>query len=484
MRRWPPHSLGGLVLLSFTLVVLPLLMVVVGAAYAVNRISRQSETIVYEAVQLTQGSLLLMEDLVTMERSARQYLVVGDPGLLQVFRSSHKQFENTVHSLLALTLGSHLDDQIVQLGVGERHLARRFEQAVHTQKNEEMGLNGFDKLGRAAHKLWIDSSQMVGERVDKLRLRAGWLQQLLIWGALLLVPLTFGLAYGLSRLILRPVQQIDQAIHYLGDGRFDQPVAVNGPRDLEYLGQRLDWTRRRLQELDTGKQRFLRDMSHDLKTPLTTLLEGISLLDEQVLGKLNSEQASLVGILSASGRQLQEHIEKLLQYNRLQGHFASLNLKKLDYAQLVEESIMAFEPALTSRGIQVDRHLGKAAMWGDEAKLRQVVDNLISNAIKYAPRGSTLHLAVSLSSEGWITLRLADEGEGIAEEDREHLFEPFYRGRAPQEGVVRGSGLGLAIVQEYVQAHRGRVILEAPVNGEGAVFVVELPPDLRQESTA
>ncbi|AOU98959.1 hypothetical protein BI364_14245 [Acidihalobacter yilgarnensis] len=104
-RRWPPHSLGGLVLLSFTLVVLPLLLVVLGAAYAVNRIAGQSENIVYEAVQLTQGSLLLMEELVTMERSARQYLVVGDPGLLQVFRSSHQQFDHTVHGLMALPLG-------------------------------------------------------------------------------------------------------------------------------------------------------------------------------------------------------------------------------------------------------------------------------------------------------------------------------------------------------------------------------------------
>ncbi|OBS09013.1 HAMP domain-containing sensor histidine kinase [Acidihalobacter prosperus] len=480
-RRWPPHSLGGLVLVSFTLVVLPLLLVVLGAAYAVNRIAGQSEEIVNEGVQLTQGSLLLMEELVTMERSARQYLVVGDPGLLQVFRSSHQQFDHTVHGLMSLSMGERLGTQIAQLSAGERELANRFLQSTQAKPAAPNRIDGFDRLSREAHQLWIDSSRVVGHRVDALRTRAGWLQQVLVWGALLLVPLTFALAYGLSRLILRPVRQIDHAIHHLGDGRFDQPVAVSGPRDLEYLGERLDWTRRRLQELETGKQRFLRDMSHDLKTPLTTLLEGVSLLDEQVLGMLNAEQASLMRILAASGRQLQERIEQLLQYSRLQGQFASLNLKLLDFAQLIEQSLKALMPAIAGRGLQVDKHMTRAALWGDEAKLRQVVDNLLSNAIKYAPRGSTLHIVVSLA-EGWVAMRLVDEGPGISGEDRAHLFEPFYRGRPPQEGIVRGSGLGLAIVQEYVQAHRGRVRLDVPREGEGAVFVVELPPDLREEN--
>lgn len=482
-RRWPPHSLGGLVLLSFAIVVLPLLLVVLGAAYEVNRIAGQSEDIVFEAVQLTQGSLLLMEDLVTMERSARQYLVVGDQGLLQVFQSSHEQFAHTVSGLMALPLGPELKARVAGLAAGERRLAQRFQQLTETKPAAgapPAGIEGFERLSREAHQLWIDSSRMVGKRVDVLRTHADWLQRVLVWGAMLLVPLTFLLAYVLSRLILRPVRQIDNAIHHLGDGRFDQTVTVSGPRDLEYLGERLDWTRRRLQELEASKQRFLRDISHDLKTPLTTLLEGVALLDEQVLGMLNAEQASLVRILAASGRLLQQRIEQLLQYSRLQGQFASLDLKRLDFAQLVEQSIKALTPAIAGRGLNVDRNLTRAMMWGDEAKLRQVVDNLLSNAIKYAPRGSTVHIDVSLP-EGWVVLRLADEGPGVANEDAAHLFEPFYRGRPPQEGMVRGSGLGLAIVHEYVQAHRGKARLEEPRQGEGAVFVVELPPDLRED---
>lgn len=479
-RRWAPHSLGGVVMVSFSLIVLPLMLVVLGAAYEVNRTAEQSEEIVHEAVQLTQGSLLLMEGLVTMERSARQYLVVGDPDLLQVFRSSHQQFNQTAHHLIVLHLGIVASAQIKQLLSGEKRLAQHFLVSVKKQPVSRIDIKGFTQLSQEARLLWLNSSHLISQRVAQLRQRASWLQQLLLWGAGLLIPLTFGLAYGLSRLILRPIRQIDSAIHTLGDGHFDKTVAVSGPRDLEYLGERLDWTRRRLQGLDAAKQRFLRDMSHDLKTPLTPLLEGMSLLNEQVLGALNTEQQSLIRILIASGQQLQERIEDLLQYSRLQGQFASLNLELFDFSQLMAESVQALSPAIEGRDLHVDQSSVRAMMWGDKVKLRQVADNLLSNAIKYAPRGSSLHIDVSLF-DGWILMRLADEGPGIAGEDRDFLFEPFYRGAPPEEGLVRGSGLGLAIVQEYVQAHQGRITLELPREGEGAVFSVELPPDLREE---
>ena len=117
--RWSPRSLAGLVTFSFTLVALPLIVVVVASAYAVNRLSGQSEDTVYQAVQLTQGSLILMEELVTMERSARQYQVVADPGLMQVFNTSHQQFNRTLQRLETLHVAPSLATRVRRLGQGE-----------------------------------------------------------------------------------------------------------------------------------------------------------------------------------------------------------------------------------------------------------------------------------------------------------------------------------------------------------------------------
>lgn len=475
--RWSPRSLGGLVALSFTLVALPLIVVVLASAYAVNRLSGQSEDTVYQAVQLTQGSLILMEELVTMERSARQYQVVPDSGLMQVFKASHEQFRRTLQQLETLHVSAPLAARVRRLGQGEADLEQSIAAAPAGQLPAAVD-ESFAMLSEQAHELWTDSSHAVSRRVDVLRADARRLQQFLLWGALALVLASVVLAIGLSRLILRPIGQIDRAIHRLGDGDFEAPVVVRGPRDLAYLGERLDWTRRRLLELEAGKQRFLRDVSHDLKTPLTTLLESVGLLQDQVVGSLNAEQAGLVGILHASAGQLQTRIDQLIQYNRSRSQFASLDLKALDLSRLVQESLDEHQPALRGRGLRVVRSLDPARLWGDEVKLRQVIDNLLSNAIKYAPRGSTVYFDVRANAQQ-VALRVADEGPGVEVEDRRRLFEPFYRGTPPAGGAVSGSGIGLAIVKEYVEAHRGQVSLIEGRSGEGAVFRVELPTDMR-----
>ena len=475
--RWSPRSLAGLVTFSFTLVALPLIVVVVASAYAVNRLSGQSEDTVYQAVQLTQGSLILMEELVTMERSARQYQVVADPGLMQVFNTSHQQFNRTLQRLETLHVAPSLATRVRRLGQGEADLVQSIVTAPAGQLPDTVD-QSFANLSGQAHALWTDSSHAVAQRVEALRTDARRLQQFLLWGALALVVVSVVLALGLSRLILRPMRQIDRAIHRLGDGDFDKAVSVRGPRDLEYLGERLDWTRRRLLELEAGKQRFLRDVSHDLKTPLTTLLESVELLQDQVVGSLNAEQTGLVRILHASAGQLQGRIDQLIQYNRLQGQFASLSLKALDFSKLVLASLAEHRPALDGRDLKVVRSLDPAHLWGDETKLRQVIDNLLSNAIKYAPRGSTLYFDVRADAQK-VTLRVADQGPGVEVGDRGRLFEAFYRGSPPPGGASSGSGVGLAIVKEYVEAHRGTVRLVEGREGEGAVFKVELPADMR-----
>lgn len=477
-RRWSLHSLSGLVTFSFTLVALPLIVVVLASAYAVNRLSGQSEDTVYQAVQLTQGSLILMEELVTMERSARQYQVVSEPGLMQVFDTSHEQFRHTLLQLEQLHVAPSLAVRVRRLGQGEADLERRISAAPSGQLPPKVD-EAFSTLSGQAHALWTDSSSEVARRVEMLRTDARRLQQFLLWGALALVSFSVVLALGLSRLILRPMVQIDRAIHRLGDGDFEAQVSVQGPRDLEYLGERLDWTRRRLLELEASKQRFLRDVSHDLKTPLTTLLEGVELLQDQVVGALNDEQAELVRILHASAGQLQARIDQLIQYNRLQGQFSSLDLKALDLSKLVSASLQEHQTALRGRGLRTMSSLDPARLWGDEAKLRQVIDNILTNAIKYAPRGSALHLDVHGDAQ-WVVLRIADEGPGVDETDRDRLFEPFYRGKPPTGGAGSGSGIGLAIVKEYVEAHRGEVRLVDGRGGEGAVFRVELPTDMRE----
>src|SRR5690606_16886088 len=128
------------------------------------------------------------------------------------------------------------------------------------------------------------------QEVENMRRQAAATQRRLSWQALAVIPAALVLAIFGTLLIARPVRQIDRAIRRLGRGQFDDPVYVHGPRDLEELGDRLDWLRLRLLDLDAQKVRFLRHVSHELKTPLTAIREGAQLLSDQVAGQLTPAQ--------------------------------------------------------------------------------------------------------------------------------------------------------------------------------------------------
>ncbi|HYM28768.1 MAG TPA: histidine kinase dimerization/phospho-acceptor domain-containing protein, partial [Steroidobacteraceae bacterium] len=123
-------------------------------------------------------------------------------------------------------------------------------------------------------------------------------------------------ALALTRLIARPIAEIDLAIRQLGDADFERPIRVHGPDDLQSLGERLEWLRRRLIELEAQKNRFLRHLSHDLKTPLAALREGTELLNDQVAGPLAPPQQQVVAIMRDNSVKLQRLIEELLGYQR------------------------------------------------------------------------------------------------------------------------------------------------------------------------
>src|SRR5207344_925316 len=137
----------------------------------------------------------------------------------------------------------------------------------------------------------------------------------------------------------RPIAAIDNAIRQLGAADFSRPIAVRGPEDLRYLGRRLDWLRRRLEEFETQKNRFLRHLSHELKTPLTALREGAELLNDQVAGPLAPPQRQVVAIMRDNGIKLQRLIEDLLDYQRALHAAASLLPRAVELDALVAEVV-------------------------------------------------------------------------------------------------------------------------------------------------
>jgi two-component system sensor histidine kinase GlrK len=337
-------------------------------------------------------------------------------------------------------------------------------------------INAFPHMSEMASTLSNRINTDIHDELTSLQLAAQRAQQKLFWQTLLLVPMTLAVVGVFTYLFGRPIRAIDRAISELGRGAFSRPIAISGPADLERLAAQLEWLRGRLLELAQEKNRFLRHMSHELKTPLANIREGTELLMDGAVGELQSAQREVAGILRENGMKLQRLIENLLSFSAWQAKSVGLEITEFKLRPLVKSVLENQQLTLVAQRVRLDVHVEDLTPCADRGKVRLILDNLLSNAIKFTPRGGTISIHARGEREQLI-LDVMDSGPGIPAEERNRIFEAFYQGKTPQGGHVKGTGIGLSVVTEFVNAHGGSIeIFEAKTGG--AHFRVRLP--LRQ----
>lgn len=475
-----PRSFLKLLSLAFLAAALPLVVALVQATLDVKLLTRQSREAVGQTARAARASRQLVEEAVALERVARQYLVLDDKALLQDYDTLRGRFKATSSELSLLPLD---EAQLTELNRTIDTEASLYERLRQEGKVPRASLAAdYAHLGELARGVAQISNALIDRETERLGDLAAETERQL-WQRLgLMLILGSGAATLAAYLIARPVRELDRAIRRLGSGDLERPVAVRGPEDLERLGQRLDWLRQRLGELEAEKTRFLRHVSHELKTPLTALREGAELLADGAVGRLEPAQQEVVGILQSKSRQLQALIERLLDTQRALDELGRLRPEPLALDALVRRVAEEQGLAAEARGLKFQFALQPLTVQGDGAKLATVVDNLLSNAIKYSPPGGMI--ALSLKRQGQTAcLEVRDQGPGVPAVDRERIFDWFYLGRGrPGEsaGSVAGSGLGLAIARELAQAHHGQLEVVAPGDAPpsdvpGACFRLTLP---------
>jgi two-component system, NtrC family, sensor histidine kinase GlrK len=468
-----PTSVQQLVLIALGLVGLPLVIALVAATVAVERFAARSQQAVIEAVQGIDAGRMLVEEITAMERHARQYQLLGDVEFLEAYLGRRERFQEAMLLLEHDEFTAHLQDALAGLHAAEEQAFAALSGLPRDSAEVDEAVASYPAMGRAARQLLTDTSAAIRREVEQMRREADRTQQRLLWQAMTAIPAALVLAIVGMLLIARPIRQVDQAIRRMGSGQFDAPVAVRGPRDLEELGERLDWLRLRLLSLDEQKIRFLRHISHELKTPLTAIREGAQLLADEVAGELTPAQAEILEILARSSIQLQRRIEDLLSFNTIvQGMGAPVAREPIDVGLLLERVLADHAVAIQARPVLVELDLAALQFTGDREQLRIIMDNLMSNAIKYSPPGGRIEVSTQRLA-GELVIEVRDEGPGIAPDEQDAVFQPFFQGGAPYDGHVKGTGLGLAITREYVSNHGGSI--EVVEVRRGACLRVRLP---------
>lgn len=242
---------------------------------------------------------------------------------------------------------------------------------------------------------------------------------------------------------------------------------------LEVATQRLEKSNEELRELDRLRTELVATVSHELRTPLTSIVSLSELLADPDGGELDEEQREFVEIIERNAGRLLRVIDDLLLLARLDTGRLELNIANVDIGALVRESVAALAHAAEERGVDLvlDAYDGPPIL-GDRERLGQVVDNLISNAIKFTPSGGRVEV-VARPAEGAWRVAVADTGVGIPADEQGRLFQRFFRASSAA-GSEPGSGLGLAIVQGIVDRHGGQIALES-APGRGTTVSVDLP---------
>jgi two-component system sensor histidine kinase GlrK len=463
-------SFRQLLLAAFLLIAGLLAAASLGGLFTLERLMAQSRAASERAAQTTADARLLAERSVAMERSARQYLVLDDPSLLRSYEQASDDASRLLddmrgHDVPAPLLAqwrSHLAPIKAEL-VGPKASFQEHEDALDTQFRALDRTNG--DIAEAVRKANEDRNNALQARLEEGR---AWLGRQVL-GAIALAAL---LAIGFGVWLTRPLRQLERAIAGLGENRMDAPVVIRGPSDLRSLGQRLEWLRLRLKELDEDKSRFLRHTSHELKTPLAALREGVALLADGVAGPLTEDQREIARILGQNTATLQGQIEALLRFNAAAFEARRLNRSRTDVGALLHSLVEEQRLQWQARQLHIDIHGELPPLAIDADKIGAALGNLLSNSIRFSPPGGRIDITLS-SGDKVACIAIQDQGPGVAPADRARIFEPFYRGEIQPEDAVRGTGIGLSIVREYVQAHGGSVDL-LPL-GPGAHFRIELP---------
>lgn len=461
MSLWQPRSLQQLVLVSFFVALAPLCLAILFTVDTLGELSEKNRQVTHTVVDATRLGQEIQRDVLELERRARQYLALADIELAQLFER-----ERHIVSDKLVALQESMPSTSPDIGGLRGSLARlslptplitgentTAEGATQQEDRLDHDFSVISEQSRAV-RTWLDSS--VDQLVRRNAVEAQSLIDNLILQLSLLAAATLALLSLLAFWINKPVRDLTKEIHQLGTTGLSHSIEISGPLELQALGSELEWLRKSLHESEQQKEQFLRHISHELKTPLSSLREGADLLADQVTGRMSQQQLEIVDIVRRNSIELQRLIENLLDYNRLPAQ--ALSREEFNMDTLWRELLANYRLSIDKKALRLNIK-GEVETWvADRDKLKTSLDNLLSNAINYTPEGGNIDIVWRADGDD-LVIDVANSGDPIPTEDADRVFQPFFQSEAKRIGPIKGSGIGLSVAREYIEAQGGTLVL-------------------------
>jgi len=433
---------------------------------------------------------------------AEKYRVTGDTDYAIRARDAMRDYDVGLRSLDSATLSGRERELLTALSV-EAVRATDLARGLTTLRPRDSASfapfhASLDRLHNGTRALAGASREGMNRELAESERSEDAAEQLTVFIAAGAVLLSLVLSALLARSIIGPLAHLAEGAREVSAGRFGHRLTPKGNDEFAQVAREFNVMTERLDELDRMKREFVSKVSHDLKTPLSSMQETTGVLLDEVPGSLTPKQRQLLEINQESGQRLSSMLGKLLDLSRIEAGLTP-ERQVVDVRPLVRRSVeRIIQSSTASRvSLSMSESAGRLLVRGDPEGLTQVFDNLLDNALKFSPFDGQVTVRVAdLASRGdvppdrWTALRrhgtlpgavlvtVADEGSGIADDDKERVFARFYQTEAGRAVRGRGVGLGLAICREIVVNHGGAIWV---VDNEprGSVFHVLLPGAVR-----
>jgi signal transduction histidine kinase len=439
--------------------------------------------------------------VVQVSSDAQKYMITRDSGYLSKLLQTMRDYDTELRRLDLLALSPLERSLIIPLASewnGAMVLANSLgaEPRASTPAAVARFQEALDRVHVGTQSLGEASQRAMSEELALSEGREHEAERVTLIVAVGAVILAIALSALLARSILEPLVRLAEGTREVSAGRFSHRLAASGKDELAQVAREFNTMTERLDELDRMKRDFVSNVSHDLKTPLSSMQETNSVLLEDLAGRLTPKQRQLLEINQESAQRLAAMLGKLLDLSRIEAGLEP-ERQMVDIRQLVRRSIDRLTEGAGSSTARVSLLMSEAPsrllVRGDSDALTQVFDNLLENAIKFSPfdgqvgvRIADLATRGSVPVERWtetrrlglvpdaVLITVADEGPGIPDEEKERVFDRFYQTEAGRAVRGRGVGLGLAICKEIVADHGG-AIWASDNEPRGTVFQVLLP---------
>ena len=456
------------------------------ALHQIRQITELSTRLVAAHYPAIESAKWLIDRLYAQVRSEKKYLAVRDDVFLAHFDDDAREFRHTFaalkeqesspEALEALKDVENLHDEYRILFHSEARLqpaqGRKLSKGYEPRRDRIM--NGIIK----SLESFIDFHEAtVNTVVNDARRRSE--QAGVVTKQLVIIALCVGLLLAAlaTYSILSPLRRLQEHIRQIGQGNFKTDVHVQAPSDLADLVESVGSMAKRLQELDDLKAEFVSHITHELRSPLTAIHAGTQLLLEEIPGPVSQPQRETLQLMVESSRQLIDMISSLLDLSKIDAGMMEYRIASTDIKRVVETGINKIKLLADREHIRivVVAPRGPLFVKADDGRIQQVLDNLLSNALKFSREGASIHVKLDPDHKArTLRISVSDTGRGISPEALPRIFERFYQGGSRSRTGVAGTGIGLALAKRVVEAHGGKIWAESEL-GKGTTMTFVLP---------